>query len=257
MSDERKITLKKDKDSGKAKKQSLTKRTVVSALIILILVPLTIYLGWRFADKQYYITGLLIILYSIIPFFIAFERKKPNARELVIIAVMCAIAVASRAAFIWAPQFKPIVGIIIIAGVALGPETGFITGAVSAFVSNFIFGQGPWTPWQMFAFGIAGFLAGLLYQKGILSRNRLPLSIFGGLVVLLIVGPILDTQALFSMISTVTPASAGATYLSGLPLNAVHAAAVFLTLLLLSKPMFDKLDRVKLKYGLAEGENAV
>jgi hypothetical protein len=84
---------------------------------------------------------------------------------MVIIAVLCGIAVAGRAAFFMLPQFKPVVAIVIIAGASLGAESGFIVGALSGFVSNFIFGQGPWTPWQMFAFGMIGFIAGLLFCK--------------------------------------------------------------------------------------------
>jgi uncharacterized membrane protein len=236
------------------KKRRLTGRTVAAILLILIAIPATIYLGWRFADRQYYIVSLLIISYTTIPFFLVFEKRKPQARELVVLAVLCAIAVASRAAFIWAPHFKPMTAIIIIAGMAFGAEAGFLTGAVSGFVSNFIFGQGPWTPWQMFAFGIAGFLAGLLCRKGVLKKKRLPLCIFGGLAVMLVVGPLLDTCALFTMTSEITRESAGLIYLSGLPVNAVHATATVLTLLLVSRPMFEKLDRIKTKYGMMEDE---
>lgn len=234
------------------KRKQMTKRTLVAILLIFIAMPATLYLGWRFADRQYYITSLLIIVYTMIPFFLVFEKRKPQARELVVIAVLCVIAVASRAAFIWAPHFKPITAIIIIAGMAFGAEAGFLTGAVSGFVSNFIFGQGPWTPWQMFAFGIAGFLAGLLCRKGMLKKKRLPLCIFGGCTVMLIVGPLLDTPALFTMTSKITCESAGLIYLSGLPVNAVHATATVLTLLLFSRPMFEKLDRIKTKYGMME-----
>ena len=241
-------------ETGEEKRNGQTKRTVVAILLILIAIPATIYLGWRFADRQYYITSLLIIFYTMIPFFLVFEKRKPQARELVVIAVLCVIAVASRAAFIWAPHFKPITAIIIIAGMAFGAEAGFLTGAVSGFVSNFIFGQGPWTPWQMFAFGIAGFLAGLLHRKGFLKKKRLSLCIFGGFVVMLIVGPLLDTCALFTMSSVITKEIAGLIYLSGLPVNAVHAAATVLTLLLVSGPMFDKLDRIKIKYGMMEDD---
>ena len=115
-------------ETGEEKKNWLTKRTVVAILLILIVIPATIYLGWRFADRQYYITSLLIIFYTMIPFFLVFEKRKPQARELVVIAVLCVIAVASRAAFIWAPHFKPITAIIIIAGMAFGAEAGFLTG---------------------------------------------------------------------------------------------------------------------------------
>ena len=63
------------------------------------------------------------------------------------------------------PQFKPVLALTIIAGVAFGGEVGFLVGAMTMLTSNMIFGQGPWTPWQMFAMGIIGFLAGVLFKK--------------------------------------------------------------------------------------------
>lgn len=235
------------------KNKLLPKRTLVTLVLVAVVIPLTIYLGWRLAARQYYVTSLLIIAYTMIPFFMAFERRRPQARELVVIAVMCALAVASRAAFIWLPHFKPMVAIIIITGAALGAEAGFLTGALAGFVSNFIFGQGVWTPWQMFAFGVAGFLAGFLVQRGWLKTTRLPLCIFGGAAVLLVAGPLLDTCTVFTMTSVLTWQSAGAIYLSGLPVNTVHALATVLTLLAFSRPLLDKLDRIKIKYGMMEG----
>ena len=253
MEAEHRISLKKRGVDERPEKKKLTRRTAVSFLLILIAIPVTIWVGWRCFDRNYYVVSLLIIGYTMLPFFLVFEKRKPQAKELVILAVMCAIAVASRAAFIWLPFFKPITAIIIITGIAFGAEAGFLTGAISGFVSNFLFGQGPWTPWQMFAFGIAGFLAGLLYRKGLLKRGSLPLCVFGGALVMLVVGPLLDTCALFTMSSVANTASAAAVYLSGIPVNAVHAAATVLTLLFFSKPLLEKLDRVKLKYGMMEG----
>ncbi len=235
-------------------KNKLSKRTWISIFIILILVPITIYVAWKLGDRKYYLASVLIIIYTMVPFFMVFENRKPKARELVVIAVMCAIAVASRAAFIMLPHFKPLTAIVIITGIAFGAEAGFLTGAVSGFVSNFIFGQGPWTPWQMFAYGIAGFLAGILYQKGILKKDKLPLCIFGFLCVFLIVGPLLDTCAIFTLPTSVDGIGIGAIYLSGIPVNLVHSAATVITLFLVSKPMFEKLDRIKLKYGMMEDE---
>jgi len=166
--------------------------------------------------------------------------------------VMCAIAVVSRIVFIALPAFKPITAIIMITGIAFGAEAGFLTGAVSAFVSNFIFSQGPWTPWQMFAYGITGFVAGLILKKDVFRKNRLLLSLSGGLLILLIIGPLLDTSSLFYMMGDYTPESVASIYLAGLPLNAVHAGAAFLTLLLFSRVMLDKLERIKIKYGLLD-----
>ena len=235
-------------------KRRLRKRTLVAALLILIAIPLTIGLGLWLGDRQYYFISLLIIIYTMIPFFMVFEKRKPQAREIVVIAVLSTIAVAGRAAFIFLPFFKPLVAIVIITGIAFGGEAGFLCGAVSGFVSNFIFGQGPWTPWQMFAYGIAGFLAGVLYQKGILKRKLLPLCVFGGVVVMTVVGPLLDMCSLFTMTSVVNGENAVALLLSGLPVNAVHATATVIFLLLLSRPMLDKLDRIKLKYGMLQDE---
>ena len=220
--------------------------------LLLILIPATILLGARFGGKQYYFVSLLVILYTMLPVFVFYEKRRPEARELVLLSVLCAIAVASRAAFIFLPHFKPMAAIIIIIGVALGPESGFLAGALSAFVSNFIFGQGPWTPWQMFAFGIAGFLAGLLFQKKLISRKKLPLCIFGGLCTLLVIGPVLDISALVSLPTAINAQSAALIFLSGLPVNAVQSLATVLTLFLVSAPMFEKLDRIKMKYGMGE-----
>lgn len=239
-------------------KKSLNRTTWLSLLVILVLIPASILVTWNMGDRKYYICSILIIILSMVPFFAGFESRKPHARELVTIAVLCAIAVASRAAFIMLPSFKPMVGIIIIAGMAFGAQAGFLTGAISAFVSNFIFGQGPWTPWQMFAFGIAGFIAGILYERGILKEDKkIKVTVFGGLVVMLIVGPLLDTCTVFTMSSMINTASVGTVYLAGLPFNAVHAVAVMLTLFFLTKPMMEKLTRIKIKYGMMETDDEI
>lgn len=229
------------------------KSLVLTLIVIVILAPATILLAWHFGDRRFYLTSVLLMIYAMLPFFAGFESRRPQARELVCIAVLCAIAVISRVAFVMLPQVKPIIGIIIIAGMAMGPAAGFLTGAVSAFVSNFIFGQGAWTPWQMFAYGIAGFIAGLLAQRGIISaEKRIPVTVFGGLVVMLVVGPLLDTCTLFTMSSMVNTSSAAAVYAAGVPYNAVLAVTTMATVFFLARPMLEKLERVKVKYGMME-----
>ena len=255
-------------------KSVTSKKVWISAIFAVILVPAVMLLSDRMGDRNYYIAGVLIIILAMIPFFAGFESCRPEARELVTIAVMCAIAVASRIVFIMLPGFKPVVAIIMITGMAFGPSAGFLTGAMGAFVSNFVFGQGPWTPWQMFAFGIAGFIFGLLSGKGPVKAEaglpsgfsggrslkkilqRLPVSLFGFLVIVVIVGPILDTCTLFTM-TAVSGASAATVYLAGLPVNLIHGAAVFVTLFFLTVPIMDKLDRIKIKYGMMEKQDKV
>lgn len=178
-----------------------------------------------------------------------------------LLAVLCALAVASRAAFGFVPHFKPMLAIVMLTGIAFGPEAGFLCGVISGFASNFIFGQGPWTPWQMFAYGIGGMLAGLFALCGILKksprawrdggwRDILGLTVFGFLCILLVVGPLLDTSTFF--MAGFSASSPLAIYLAGVPVNCVHGSAVALTMLLFGKPLLDRLRRIQIKYGMME-----
>ncbi len=231
----------------------LSKRTLAAMAMILLAIPFTIYIGiYYLGDRKYYFISLLILLETMLPFVMVFESRKPQARELIVIAVLCAIGVAGRAAFFMLPQFKPVVAVVIIAGVAFGGEAGFLVGAVTGFVSNIFFGQGPWTPWQMFAFGVIGFLAGVLFRKGILRRNTIALCIFGGLATFFIFGGIMNPATVLMFQSHPKAEMFYLTYLQGVPFDLIHASATVIFLKLIAKPMLEKLDRIKVKYGLVE-----
>ncbi|WP_199731631.1 ECF transporter S component [Cohnella endophytica] len=231
----------------------LSRRTLFAAALILVVIPATILLGiFVLNDRKYYFISLLIVLYTMVPFAMVFENRKVQARELIVIAVLAAIAVAGRAAFFMLPQFKPVVAIVIIAGVSFGAEAGFLVGAIAGFVSNFYFGQGPWTPWQMFCFGIIGFLAGILFKKGWLKRSRFSLCVYGGLATLILYGGIINIGSLMMFTPTFNWGALIATYASGFWFDLVHAIATVIFLLVLSRPMIEKLDRIKTKYGLIE-----
>lgn len=234
----------------------MKKSTVVSLLVVFLLIPLTLWLGMKLPGRWYYFTGTLIVIEILIPFFLAFEGRKPQARHLVTIAVMCALAIASRVV-VPIPHFKPIFGIIMLTGVAFGPEAGFLVGAVSAFASNFFYGQGPYMPWQMLGYGMAGFLTGFAFRKHRIPRKPVIMGTFGFFAVLLIVGPILDTSSVFLTLPQFTAGGALAIYLSGIPVNLSQGLCTFLTMLLFGKPLLEKLDRVKAKYGTREDENGL
>ncbi|MDR3278297.1 MAG: ATP-binding cassette domain-containing protein [Oscillospiraceae bacterium] len=234
-------------------KRKLSARTITAAAMILLLIPLTIFIGYYYlGDRKYYFVSLLIILETMLPFALVFESRKPQARELVIIAVLCAIAVAGRAAFFMLPQFKPVVALVIIAGVAFGGEAGFLVGAMTGFVSNMFFGQGPWTPWQMFAFGLIGFFAGVLFRKGLLRRAPASLAVFGAFATVIVYGGLMNPAMALMYQPSPTREMLFLAYLQGLPFDLVHAAATVTFLLAVSRPMLEKLDRIKVKYGLAE-----
>ena len=236
-----------------AGKGKLSRRTVAATAMILLAIPLTIYIGvYYLGDRKYYFIALLIILEVMLPFILVTEGRKPQARELVIISVLCSLGVAGRAAFFMLPHFKPVTAIVIISGVALGGEVGFLVGAVTMFVSNIMFGQGPWTPVQMFAMGIVGYLAGVLFQKGFLRSSRISLSIFGALSAIIIYGGLMNPTLLLLFQSNPTWPMFLSMYIAGLPFDLIHAAATAFFLWFLSRPLLEKLGRVKVKYGLYE-----
>ncbi len=248
-------------------KKELSKRTKVSLFLLLVMIPLTVLIGMYFfrnahygADQNilqkifgsriYYFLSLVIMIYAMIPFFMVFEGRKPQARELVILATMVALNCAGRAAFFMVPDFKPIYAVTIISGIAFGGESGFLVGSMTILVSNFIFGQGPWTPWQMFALGFIGFLSGIFYQTGLLSTKRLPLSIYGFLMAFLVYGGIMNPAAVFMSIGEPNWKSILAYYISGVPVDLVKGLSTFLFLWFGSQPLLEKLQRIKVKYGL-------
>lgn len=233
--------------------RKLTKRTLAATVLILLLIPLTLYVGVFYLDnKKYYFISLMVLLECMLPFFLIFEGRKPQARELVIIAVLCAIGIAGRAALFMLPQFKPVMAMTIIAGVAFGGETGFLAGAMTMLVSNVLFGQGPMTPWQMFAMGIIGFLAGVLFRKGWLRRSRGSLSVFGALCAILIYGGIMNPASALTWLGELNGKILLTYYISGFPFDCIQAAATWLFLFFGAEPMLEKLDRIKIKYGLIE-----
>lgn len=234
-------------------KRGLAKRTLVASVLILLLIPLTLFVGIFYLEgKKYYFIALLMLLEMMLPFFLVFEGRKPQARELVLIAVLCALGVAGRAAFFMLPQFKPVMALTILAGVAFGGETGFLVGAMTMLASNVMFSQGPWTPWQMFAMGIIGFLAGVLFRKGLLCRSRVSLGVFGALAAIFIYGGIMNSASALIWTDRLNWNIILAYCAAGFPMDCVQAAATWLFLWVAAEPMLEKLDRIKVKYGLLE-----
>lgn len=245
--------LGKELIQNEKSKRKISKRTKIATLLILFLIPLTIFIGiYYLGDKKYYFISLLIILETMIPFGFAFENRKPKARELVIISALCAIGVAGRTVFFMLPQFKPVAAIVIISGVAFGGETGFLVGAITAFVSNFFFGQGPWTPWQMFSFGIIGFLAGIMFQKGILRKTKTDMCVFGFLATFVIYGGIMNPASVIMWQSNININMVLSSYVMGMPFDFIHAVSTVFFLFFATEPMLEKLERIKIKYGLIE-----
>lgn len=254
-----KISDSRRSSNEKRESKADERRTISLLTIDVVMMALalgTVFAGiYIFDNQRYFIVSMLLVIYAMVPFFARFERSSPKAREIVILAVMISVAVAGRAAFFMVPNFKPTVAIIIIAGVALGRQAGFLTGAMSAFVSNFLFGQGPWTTWQMLAMAVIGYLAGAVFYRYGDRMKVVVLAVFGGAATFFIYGAITDMWTILMMTSQPSLATAMVVYGAAVPFNAVHAAATVIFLLLLAKPMVEKLNRVKVKYGMGRADD--
>lgn len=237
------------------KDEKFSKRTKISCIIIFLLIPITLYIGTNyFENRKYMFISMLILFYTMTPFFLIFEERKPKARELILIAGLTAISVAGRVAFFWVPQFKPVLAMTIITGVALGPESGFLVGAMTGFVSNFYFGQGPHTPWQMFTFGLVGFVAGILFKRGKIKAEAKSMAIYGFIASFAIFGLIMNPASIIMFYDEINTKMLLASYISGFPFDLVQAIATVVFLLLIGNPLLEKLERIKLKYGFYEEE---
>lgn len=229
-------------------------KTPLTWLILLIIIPAVVLVGAVvFREKYYAYLSLCVALLSCLPLFYCFERKETSSMELIVLAVLTAISAMGRFVFAWLPAFKPVTAITVIVAIYLGKEAGFVVGSLSAVVSNMYFGQGPWTPFQMFAWGFLGFLAGLLMRP--LQKNRVLLCIYGALSGVLFSAVMdvwtalwADGQFLLSRYLTVM--------VTALPVTFFYAVSNVIFLWLLARPIGEKLIRLQKKYGLFRQEGA-
>jgi len=172
-----------------------------------------------------------------------YRRKTSISRRIVVTAVMIALSVTGR----FIPFFKPITAITVISAVYLGPVTGFTVGAMSALISNFFFGQGPWTLFQMLAWGILGLIAGFMPE--ILKKNRIALAIYGVLSGIAY-SFIMDIWSVLWYNRGFDFELYKAALITAVPYTVLYCISNLIFLLLLAKPFGDKLTRIKIKYGL-------
>jgi energy-coupling factor transport system substrate-specific component len=188
----------------------------------------------------------------VVVFLANYEASRPGLRQVVPTVVLAALAAAGRILFAPIPDFKPVTAVCIIAGVALGRREGFMTGALAAIVSNIFFGQGMWTPWQMYSWGLVGYLAGVLGDRGAFEHKPV-LYVFGFLSALLY-GFILNSWYLVGYVRPITWATAIAAYGAGFPWDCIHGVATVVFLLVLYAAWQRKLDRIKRKFALASSD---
>lgn len=221
------------------------KKVITPAVMVITLLGVIVWQLFS-STTSYYLVSVAILILSMLPFLIDFEKSDKSAAELAILAGITALAVAGRAVFYLVPQVKPIAAVVAVGAVCLGAKKGYIIGCFSMFISNFIFGQGMWTPFQMVGMGLVGLIFGALFNK--IKYSRISLCIVGFLSVFIVYGFIVDTSSVLFLSTDLDVKSAFAVYLSGLPFNLTFAISTAVFLFVFGEQLVKKLKRIIIKY---------
>lgn len=255
-----------DAAKNDAKRDAASQNAVFSAARILrfleipalAVVPIALLVTAVFQVDQSALLTFAVALVALAVLFAGYEASRPALRQIMPAVVLGALAAAGRILFAPVPDFKPVSAICILAGVVFGRRNGFAVGALAALASNFFFGQGPWTPWQMYAWGLVGYFAGVLADAGAFSssadalphRARHILLYAYGFLSALMYGFLLNGWTLVGFVHPITWQSALAIYGAGLPFDLAHGLSTVFFLVVLYEPWKRKLNRIKRKYAL-------
>lgn len=221
---------------------------------LLLVVPLILGLCAFFKVENAALLTALVALVAALPFFLRFEMQRPKPRDIMPVVVLSAFAAAGRIIFAAFPNFKPVSAIVIVSAISFGKQAGFLVGALAALASNMFFGQGPWTPWQMYAWGLIGYIAGVLHEAGVFRK---PLFVYiYGFVSALLYGGILDSWNVVGYVYPFSWPAALVVYGAGLPFSLIHAVATVVFLLPIYAPWSRKFERIKRKFGIKGSREA-
>ncbi|WP_125589294.1 ECF transporter S component [Companilactobacillus jidongensis] len=217
------------------------KSILLIAISIVVLILMAV-----FGSKNYLLFSFILLALTIGIYFVKFEHSSKNSREIVFIAIICALAVGGRVLFAALPSAKPELFILIMGAIVSGPETGFLMGTIIALTSNMYFGQGAWTPWQMFALGVIGLVSGLMSNKQI---PRWILTIWG-FASGFIMGWIMDIYYIIGFVDPITWKSVGISIAGSFYFDLIHAIFTAVLLLLVGKRWIKIFNNYKKKYNL-------
>lgn len=225
---------------------------IVAALVYGIMLGIS----KTYADQRYFLMSVIVLLVSMIGLAVFFEKKKISGKRLVLIAALTALGVVGRVLFYMIPAFKPVGAISIIAGVALDPFSGFLCGSLMAFLSNAFFGQGSWTAFQMFSFGLVGFLAGIIGSllrrslnkgKSVSRKYIVAIAVYGFISIFLIYGFIMNFFTSLTAGKAIKETLL-INIISGIPLDIIHGVSTAVFILILGRPLIRRIYRIKYKY---------
>lgn len=222
-------------------------KVIFTDIAVVVLIIVLIYTGVKyFSDRSYTLISTATVVLACVPFYVSFDAREKGVTEIVLVSVMISLSVAGRIVFAAVPFFKPVTALVIISGFYLGSECGFVTGSVSAFISNMCFAQGPWTPFQMLVWGIIGLSAGL-FRKSRLLDSRLFIVIYA-VASGAFYSVVMDIWTVVSTDGTFEPARYKAVIIASLPVMAIYIVSDLFFILVLNKPMKKRFIRIQKKY---------
>lgn len=219
-------------------------RRLLRILILILILPTLVAAGVLLVDeKKQLAISFAIAVSACFLFLTGFEQRRSGSRRAVITAVMTAMCVVGR----FIPIFKPMSALIVIAAMYLGAEAGFTVGALCAFVSDFYFGQGPWTPFQMLGFGLVGLFAG--YLSPLLKKSRTALFVYGAAAGVFY-SFVMDIWTVLWYNGSLELSLYLAALVTAIPHTAVYTVSNVAFLALAARPFGRRLERISVKYGL-------
>lgn len=225
--------------------------------LIITLIIMALIAVWALYFREYYmLMSVLIIVLSFIPVYIQFDHRRYRLRDVVLASVLIALAVIGRVAFFMLPNVKPMCAIVILSGICMGGDFGFIVGSLGAFISNIFFTQGVWTPFQMVSFGIIGFLSGLIFEKKE-KIGRIALAVFGFICGCFIYGLLVEGSTLIFLDVGSSFEAILAVYISAIPSDLIHGLSTALILFFFGERFIRSLRRIISKYALYDRESAI
>lgn len=221
---------------------------------LLLAVPVAMTAALLSGIEQTALLMLAVVALVLAMFFAGYEASHPGLRQIMPTLVLAALAAAGRILFGPIPDFKPVSAIAIIAGATLGRRNGFMVGALAALTSNFFFGQGMWTPWQMYGWGLVGYVGGALAHAGAFDRAdggvRMPALLACGFASAMLYGAVVNTYDIIGFVQPLTWPGAIARLASAVPFDVTHGLATCVFLAALYKPWCRRIKRVVRKYDL-------
>ncbi|MCR6544840.1 ECF transporter S component [Dehalobacterium formicoaceticum] len=213
---------------------------LMALLLLLSTVPETPFYGINWA-----LFSLIIVGMALLTFFLRFEQQGVSSKVVALTAAMASLAAIARVPFAVIMSLQPTTFLVMISGYVFGPQTGFMVGALGALTSNFFLGQGPWTPWQMFSWGMCGVSGALLGMK---SKGYKPVSFaLLGFVNGYLFGWVMNLWHWLGFIYPLTWETFLATYAISFPFDTIHAVGNVAFSLVFGKSFYHILSRFKKK----------